>query len=82
VWIRFAATLEVTAEGLRFLARRSYDMQFGGTVLYVDQVSPVVDFYRWAFGLNVRFLDEALGFAELETAAPCWPLLPIRSARC
>jgi uncharacterized glyoxalase superfamily protein PhnB len=42
-------------------------MQFGGTVLYVDQVSPVVDFYRRAFGLNVRFLDEKLGFAELET---------------
>src|SRR5215472_3013985 len=42
-------------------------MQFGGTVLYVDQVSPVVDFYRRAFGLNVRFFDEALGFAELET---------------
>jgi len=42
-------------------------MQFGGTVLYVDQVSAVVDFYRRAFGLNVRFLDETLGFAELET---------------
>jgi uncharacterized glyoxalase superfamily protein PhnB len=42
-------------------------MQFGGMVLYVDQVSPVVDFYRRAFGLNVRFFDETLGFAELET---------------
>lgn len=42
-------------------------MQFGGTVLYVDQVSPVVDFYRRAFGLTVRFFDETLGFAELET---------------
>jgi uncharacterized glyoxalase superfamily protein PhnB len=42
-------------------------MQFGGTVLYVDQVSAVVDFYRRAFGLNLRFFDEALGFAELET---------------
>jgi uncharacterized glyoxalase superfamily protein PhnB len=42
-------------------------MQFGGTVLYVDQVSPVVDFYRRAFGLAVRFFDETLGFAELET---------------
>ena len=42
-------------------------MEFGGTVLYVDQVSAVVDFYRRAFGLNVRFLDETLGFAELET---------------
>ena len=42
-------------------------MKFGGTVLYVDQVSPVVDFYRRAFGLELRFFDEALGFAELET---------------
>lgn len=42
-------------------------MQFGGTVLYVDEVAPVVDFYRRAFGLEVRFFDETLGFAELET---------------
>ena len=45
----------------------SYDVQFGGTVLYVDEVSPVVDFYRRAFGLELRFFDESLGFAELET---------------
>ena len=44
-------------------------MRFGGTVLYVDEVSPVVDFYRRAFGLEVRFFDETLGFAELETGA-------------
>src|SRR6516162_9975305 len=42
-------------------------MQFGGTILYVDHVSPVVDFYRRAFGLELRFYDEAVGFAELET---------------
>ncbi len=42
-------------------------MQFGGTVLYVEDVSSVVDFYRRAFGLEVRFFDETLGFAELET---------------
>jgi lactoylglutathione lyase len=42
-------------------------MQFGGTVLYVDDVPAVVDFYQRAFGLGVRFWDEALGFAELET---------------
>src|SRR5262249_14221281 len=47
----------------------TYDMsmQFGGTVLYVDEVSPVVDFYRRAFALELRFFDETLGFAELET---------------
>ena len=42
-------------------------MQFGGTVVYVDQVSPVVDFYRRAFGLNVRFFDKTLGFARRRT---------------
>ena len=42
-------------------------MQFGGTVLYVNEVPPVVDFYRRVFGLELRFFDEALGFAELET---------------
>ncbi|MBI1786910.1 MAG: VOC family protein [Acidobacteria bacterium] len=42
-------------------------MQFFGTVLYVDEVSAVVDFYRRAFGLELRFFDEPLGFAELDT---------------
>jgi lactoylglutathione lyase len=44
-------------------------MKFGGTVLYVDDVAAAVDFYRRAFGLGLRFFDEALGFAELETGA-------------
>jgi lactoylglutathione lyase len=42
-------------------------MQFSATVLYVDDVPATVDFYRRTFGLRLRFLDEALGFAELET---------------
>lgn len=42
-------------------------MKFAGTVLYVDHVSAAVDFYRRAFGFELRFFDEALGFAELET---------------
>ena len=42
-------------------------MRFGGTVLYVDHVSPDADIYRRAFGQELRFFDEALGFAELET---------------
>jgi lactoylglutathione lyase len=42
-------------------------MRFGGTVLFVDEVSPVVDFYRRVFGLKLRLFDERLGFAELET---------------
>jgi lactoylglutathione lyase len=44
-------------------------MQFGGAVLYVDEVSAVVDFYRRAFGLELRFFDEELGFAELDTGS-------------
>lgn len=43
------------------------EMKFAGTVLYVDEVVSTVDFYRRAFGLELRFFDEALGFAELET---------------
>ena len=42
-------------------------MEFGGTVLYVNDVSASVDFYRRAFGLQLRFFDQTLGFAELET---------------
>ena len=42
-------------------------MRFGGTVLYVDDVHATADFYRRAFGLGLRFFDQELGFAELET---------------
>lgn len=43
-------------------------MRFGATVLYVNDVLATIDFYKRAFGLVVRFHDEALGFA----VAP-WP---------
>ena len=42
-------------------------MQFGATVLYIDDVMATVEFYSRAFGLRLRFFDEALGFAELDT---------------
>jgi catechol 2,3-dioxygenase-like lactoylglutathione lyase family enzyme len=42
-------------------------MRFGATVLYVNDVPASIDFYRRAFGLTLRFFDETLGFAELET---------------
>jgi catechol 2,3-dioxygenase-like lactoylglutathione lyase family enzyme len=42
-------------------------MRFGATVLYVNDVPAAIDFYRRACGLTLRFHDEALGFAELET---------------
>jgi len=49
------------------LARRIMPkMQFGATVLYVDDVVATVEFYSRAFGLRLRFFDEALGFAELD----------------
>ena len=44
-------------------------MKFWGTVLYVDDVPAVMDFYRRVFGLETRFYDEALQFAELETGS-------------
>ena len=60
----------------------SYDMtmQFGGTVLYVNQVSEVVDFYRRAFGLELRFFD--WDSPNWRPEDPLWPLPPIRWARC
>jgi len=45
-------------------------MQFGGTVLYVDDVLASVAFYQRAFGLLVRFSDDSLGYTELETGGP------------
>jgi uncharacterized glyoxalase superfamily protein PhnB len=42
-------------------------MQFGGTILYVDNVSAAIEFYREALGLDLRFFDSELGFAELNT---------------
>jgi uncharacterized glyoxalase superfamily protein PhnB len=45
-------------------------MKFGATVLYVDHVQLVVDFYQRALGLKLRFHDEQLGFAELDTGGP------------
>ena len=44
-------------------------MKFAGTVLYVDDVPAVMDFYRRVFGLETRFYDEAWQFAELETGS-------------
>ena len=40
-------------------------MEFAATVLYVDDVPAAVDFYRRAFGMELRFMDELLGFAEM-----------------
>ena len=68
---RFLSWLSVPCHSDRVTSARRevyhLAMQFAGTVLYVDQVSAAVDFFGRAFGLRLRFFDEALGFAELET---------------
>jgi len=33
--------------------------KFGGTAIYVDDVSATLDFYRRALGFETRFFDEA-----------------------
>lgn len=53
-------------------------MELAGTVLYVDEVPPVLEFYRRAFGIEPKFVDldvqlpgrlpsELYQFAELAT---------------
>lgn len=42
-------------------------MQFGYTILYVDDVLKTVDFYETALGLKRRFVHESNAYAEMET---------------
>jgi len=44
-------------------------MQFGYTILYVDDVASTLDFYGKAFGLTTRFLHDSGTYGELETGA-------------
>jgi len=44
-------------------------MQFGYTILYVDDVASTLDFYGRAFGLPTRFLHDSGAYGELETGA-------------
>lgn len=44
-------------------------MQFGYTILYVEDVPQTIAFYEAAFGLARRFVHEAGDYAELETGA-------------
>lgn len=41
-------------------------MQYGSTVLFVDDVPSVLDFYGRAFGLQTRFYDPEYGFGEID----------------
>ncbi len=44
-------------------------MQFGYTILYVDDVASTLAFYGKAFTLATRFLHESGAYGELETGA-------------
>jgi len=44
-------------------------MQFGYTILYVDDVASTLDFYGEAFGLATRYKHESGSYGELETGA-------------
>lgn len=43
-------------------------MKFGSTVLFVDDVPAVLEFYRRAFGFETLFYDEDYQFGELDAA--------------
>ena len=44
-------------------------MQFGYTILYVEDIPRTIAFYEAAFGLTRRFVHEAGDFGELDTGA-------------
>ena len=44
-------------------------MQFGYTILYVDDVPATLAFYGRAFGLATRYTHESGSYGELETGA-------------
>ena len=44
-------------------------MQFGYTILYVDDVPATLAFYGQAFGLSTRYTHESGSYGELETGA-------------
>jgi predicted enzyme related to lactoylglutathione lyase len=44
-------------------------MQFGYTILYVDDVPATLAFYDKAFGLATRYMHESGSYGELETGA-------------
>lgn len=44
-------------------------MQFGYTILYVDDVTASLGFYEKGLGLAVKYVDPTASFAELDTGA-------------
>ncbi|WP_255611701.1 VOC family protein [Marinobacterium arenosum] len=44
-------------------------MKFGYTIIYVESVEQTLEFYRAAFGFEIRFLHESKDYGELDTGA-------------
>jgi uncharacterized glyoxalase superfamily protein PhnB len=42
-------------------------MQFGYTILYVEDVAAAIDFYERAFGLARRFISDDATYGEMDT---------------
>ncbi len=44
-------------------------MQFGHTIVYVNDVLKTIDFYQTVFSLQLKFLHENHQYAEMQTGA-------------
>ena len=44
-------------------------MKYGYTIVYVESVEATLNFYREAFGFEIRFLHESGAYGELATGA-------------
>jgi lactoylglutathione lyase len=42
-------------------------MKYGYTIIYVPSVEETLEFYRKAFGFDVKFIHESKGYGELST---------------
>jgi len=56
-------------------------MQFGYTILYVEDVPKTIAFYETAFGFKRRFVHEAGDFGELDTGTTALAFSSIRLMR-
>ncbi|MEW4568778.1 VOC family protein [Tautonia sp. JC769] len=54
-------------------------MRYGSTVLFVDDVPAILEFYRRAFGFETRFYDDDYEFGELDAGGT---VLGFGSHRC
>jgi len=42
-------------------------MQYGYTIIYVSSVEETLEFYKKAFGFDIKFIHESKAYGELET---------------